>query len=62
MKQITNTINGSNDSSCARSKQRRHEEKWKETRALSGPAGLHYFEMKIQAGAPPVEVIGRLAQ
>lgn len=28
----------------------------------TGPAGFHYCEMKIQAGAPPMQVIGRLAK
>lgn len=27
----------------------------------STPPGLHYCEMKTQAGAPPVELIGSLA-
>lgn len=36
-------------------------EKERLMQTLSAPAGLHYCEMNIQAGAPPVELIGRLA-
>lgn len=48
-----------NDQSSVKSKQTRRGERKRE---LFAPAGLHYCEMKIQAGAPPLEIVGRLAE
>lgn len=59
-KVINIAVDGSSDQSWLKSKQVRLGER-RGILTLSAPPGPHYREMKIQAGAPLVELIGRPA-